>query len=204
MPTEMLVINASPHGAAARSVRMVDGLLAGTGMDVRMEHLADSCRAGVSADYAKAVLNPSCDATGVLDRSEAFIRDIERADGLLILTPVHNLTVPATLKGWIDHVVRRDRSFRSTPAGKVGLLRDRPTMVVVTSGGFHLGPRMNQTDFLTPYLIEILATIGLRAPEFVHLQGTIMDAAAAADAERDVKARLADWMASLPNRPSGG
>jgi hypothetical protein len=35
---------------------------------------------------------------------------------------MHNYTVPAVLKAWIDQIVRIHRSFASTPAGKVGKL----------------------------------------------------------------------------------
>lgn len=198
MQKEMLVINASPHGEASRSFRMFRGLIAGASEPrISVTHLGNSGYPGVSADFAKAVLRPSSDETGVLDRSEAHIRDLERTDALVVLTPVHNLTVPASLKCWIDHVVRRDRSFRSGPTGKIGLLSDRPTMVVVTSGGFHVGTRMNQKDFLSPYLTEILAIIGIRTVEFVHLQGTVVDAAAIETTERDAEAKIKAWFAAL-------
>ena len=49
---------------------------------------------------------------------------------------LHNYTVPASLKAWMDRVVRIGRTFASTPAGKVGSLADRPTFVVAASGGY--------------------------------------------------------------------
>ena len=58
--------------------------------------------------------------------SEALISELEASDALLLTTPMHNFTVPAVLKLWLDQVVRFGRTFRSTPEGKIGLLRDRP------------------------------------------------------------------------------
>jgi FMN-dependent NADH-azoreductase len=82
---------------------------------------------------------------------------------LFIVTPMHNFTVPASLKLWLDHVIRINRSFHSTPQGKVGLMKDIPTFVLVSSGGFHVGERARQLDFLTPYLRYALASIGINA-----------------------------------------
>jgi FMN-dependent NADH-azoreductase len=107
--------------------------------------------------------------------SEALIQELEAADAVVIATPMHNYTVPAVLKAWIDQIVRIHRTFRSTPAGKVGLLRDRPVFVVAASGGWFTGPSPNgapaQPDFLTPYLRAALATIGLMEVNVIALEG---------------------------------
>jgi FMN-dependent NADH-azoreductase len=88
---------------------------------------------------------------------------------------MHNFTVPAPLKAWIDQIVRIHRSFRSTPAGKLGLLRDRPSYVVIASGGHFTGPSPTgapaQPDHLRPYLRDILTTIGITDLTFITLEG---------------------------------
>ena len=84
---------------------------------------------------------------------------------------MHNFTVPAALKLWIDYVLRIHRSFAATPEGKVGLLQDRPTLVLVSAGGFYQGVRARQPDFLTVYLRHVLSTLGITEVAFVHLQG---------------------------------
>jgi FMN-dependent NADH-azoreductase len=85
-------------------------------------------------------------------------------------TPMNNFSVPSTLKAWIDHVVRIRRSFRSTRQGKVGLLRDRPVIIVSAKGGYCGNAPPAQPDFLTPYLSAIFATIGIQRIEFVRLE----------------------------------
>ena len=59
--------------------------------------------------------------------SEIPIAELESADCVLLTTPIHDFTVPSMLKAWLDHAVRPRRTFKLTEAGKVGLLRDRPT-----------------------------------------------------------------------------
>ncbi len=160
----------------------------------------------VDERLARAMLMPA-EARGAVERtalalSESLIGELETTDLLVIATPMHNYTVPAPLKAWLDHVVRIGRSFRSTPAGKVGLLRDRPAMIVTAAGGRHIGEEARQPDFLLPYLRAILATIGIRNVRFLSLQGT----ARAEQAEARALAEAAAWIerelapALLPDR----
>jgi FMN-dependent NADH-azoreductase len=125
--------------------------------------------------YAAALASPATLAAppkGSLDISEALIREVEAADVIVIGTPMHNLTIPSVLKAWIDQILRVGRTMKSTPAGKVGMLRDRPVFIGVASGGFFTGERANQPDFLTPYLSLALSSIGLKTQQFLPLQGT--------------------------------
>ena len=125
----------------------------------------------LSGDYARAVTGRAHRDDPALALSEHLIDELEQAHYLLISTPMHNYMVPAALKLWLDYVVRIQRSFTMVDGNKEGLLEDRPTFVVVSSGGNYLGARASQADFLSPYLRHILGVIGLHHVEFVHLQG---------------------------------
>ena len=119
---------------------------------------------------------------GSMSRSEELIRELERADVVVIATPMHNFTVPSALKAWIDHIVRVRRTFNTTADGYVGTLRDRPVFVAVSSGGRYSGPRARQPDFLTPYLTAILGTIGLHDLTFFSIEGSALGPDALAEA----------------------
>src|SRR6185312_11880085 len=102
--------------------------------------------------------------------SETYIGELEAADWVVIGTPMNNFSVPSTLKAWIDHIVRIRRTFRSTPEGKIGMLRDTPVIVVSSHGGYVGGTPAYQPDFLTPYLRYIFETIGMKRIEFIQMQ----------------------------------
>ncbi|MFL6673141.1 MAG: FMN-dependent NADH-azoreductase [Massilia sp.] len=126
-------------------------------------------------DYATTLASPTTLAAplrGALDLSEALIQEVEAADAIVIGTPMYNLTVPSVLKAWIDQVLRAGRTFKSTPGGKVGMLRDRPVFIGIASGGVFTGERANQPDFLTPYLSVVLGSIGLKTLQFLPVQAT--------------------------------
>src|SRR3954469_21347850 len=121
-------------------------------------------------------------AEGSMSRSEELIQELESADVVVIATPMHNFTVPAALKAWIDHVVRVRRTFNVTIEGKVALLRDRPIFVAVSSGGRFSSERTHQPDFLTPYLKAVLGTIGLHDLTFFSVEGSALGPDALAEA----------------------
>ena len=123
-----------------------------------------------------------------LAASETMIAELEESAALVISTPMHNFTVPAVLKAWIDQVLRIDRTFRRTPQGKRGLLADRPTHVVVATGGYITGERARQPDFLTPYLQAVLATLGIRTVRFLYLE------ALPRGSDRSIDAVIHPWL----------
>ena len=146
-------------------------------------------------DYATTLSSPATLAAplaGSLDLSETLIREVEAADAIVIGTPMHNLTVPSVLKAWIDQILRAGRTFRSTPAGKTGLIPDRPVFVGIASGGTFTGEHANQPDFLTPYLSAVLGSMGLKSLQFLPVQATAFLVGETAAAAREKALAMID------------
>ncbi|WP_460422134.1 FMN-dependent NADH-azoreductase [Pseudomonas sp. ZL2] len=192
----VLLINASTRGSASIGLRLASELLdcirqRHAQATVTLRDLAAEPLAPLSAGYATALtrLTPAHDP--VFASSEALVGELERCDLLLIATPMHNFTVPAVLKLWIDHVLRINRTFIAGPDGKVGLLVDRPVYVIVSSGGFHRGARARQPDFLSAYLRHVLGTLGLQNVHFVYLEGLAINEQAVLAATTQARLQLA-------------
>jgi FMN-dependent NADH-azoreductase len=175
----ILYISCSPRGPASHSLTFADTLLARLQQQhpaarIQRRDLAATPPTTVDADFSNAILDPTSPPEA-FTASEALIEELEHADALVIATPMHNFTVPAVLKAWIDQIVRIHRTFKSTQAGKVGTLKDRPVYIVIASGGWFSGPSPTgtpaQPDFLTPYLTVVLNTIGLRDIHILALEG---------------------------------
>jgi FMN-dependent NADH-azoreductase len=107
-----------------------------------------------------------------LDRSDELIEQLESADLVILGTPMNNFTIPSSLKAWLDQVIRMGRTMGSTPAGKVGLLSDRPVLIAVSSGDIFEGENANQPDFLRPYLTAAFSVMGLKSVQYFSLQAT--------------------------------
>lgn len=133
---------------------------------------------------------------GSVSVSDELIRELENSDVLIIRTPMHNFTVPSTLKVWIDHIARVRRTFNVSPEGKTGMLRDRPVFIAVSSGGRFSGERARQPDFLTPYLTAVLGMIGLHDLTFFSIQGAAFGPEAVAEARAKTDQALQAYFSS--------
>jgi FMN-dependent NADH-azoreductase len=152
------------------------------------------------AAFMAANLRRDADRTAIdhdnLAYSEMLLREFDTADIVVIDTPMHNFTVPAVLKSWIDYIVRPGRSFVSTPQGKAPLLKDRPIRIIVACGGSITGPYPQQ-DFLGPYLRYVFATIGITDVDVLMLERLGRGEESLAIAQRQADAWIAQQMARL-------
>lgn len=192
----LLLINASPQGQVSHANQLALELVASLrNRYPQLERVERDLGAQplppLDMDYARALTTATPFDSPTFELSEALISELERSDMLLIATPMHNFTLPAALKLWIDYVLRIHRTFSSGPEGKTGLLRDRPVYVIVGSGGFHQGERARQADFLTSYLRHVLNTLGLFDLHFSYLQGLVLGEEAVRATLDDSRARLA-------------
>ena len=123
--------------------------------------------AWVGAAFAPADHNDPA-MKGVLHHSDELTAELIAADVLVIGAPMHNFTVSASLKAWIDQVVRTDMTFKITEAGVEPLLKGKKAVIVTSRGGFIAGTAY---DFQEPYLRTILGFIGITDITFVHAEG---------------------------------
>ena len=205
--TKILQVTCSPLGQASRSYRLsqkVTGcLLKSYPMAIvanrvigggAVSHIDESYATALGASQqSPAEISPE----GSMSQSEELIQELESSDFVVIGTPVHNFTVPSALKAWIDHIVRIRRTFNTTKDGYVGLLRDRPVFVAVSSGGRYSGERARQPDFLTPYLKAVLGTIGLHNLTFFSIEGSGLGPDAVAEARTATDQVLQEYFASF-------
>ena len=71
------------------------------------------------------------------------------------------------------------------------MLGDRPVFIGVASGTPFKGAGATQPDFLTPYLSEVLGSIGLKSLQFLWVEGTaFLEGATATKARENALAEL--------------
>jgi putative NADPH-quinone reductase len=76
------------------------------------------------------------------DEIERHCREIDEADGLIIVHPNYWSAPPAILRGWVDRVLRAGRAYNFVPDGRggaapVGLLKARAGLVFTTANTPH-------------------------------------------------------------------
>lgn len=188
--THALLLSFSPHGKAAQTFKLARALLNDLvpSAEVIERDYGSQALAPLTREYANALTTPGGLSGSATALSEQLIVELEACDLLIVCTPVHNFTVPAALKAWIDHVVRIHRSFTiNAQFEKVGLLKDRRTFVLVSSGNARKG---HEPDFLTPYMTAILSTVGIHSVDFIYLGAMVRGEEAVARAVEQAHRQL--------------
>jgi len=110
--------------------------------------------------------------------SDQMIAEMADADAIVIGAPMHNFTIPAALRTWLDHVARPGKTFGYDPeTGPKGLLDDKPVYVLSTRGGKYgdgSPENPNPADFQSGYLRHIFAFMGLKDVRIIAANGMDM------------------------------
>lgn len=148
-----------------------------------------------------AFFTPAASLTPAQRRTLAFsdrlVDELLAADVIVLGVPMWNLTIPASLKAWIDLIVREGRTFAFTPQGVAPLVPPGKKVVVFSArgGAYPAGTPFHALDYQEPYLRTILGLIGLTEIDFVHAEHQSEGPEAAAEgialAERAVAALAA-------------
>jgi FMN-dependent NADH-azoreductase len=105
--------------------------------------------------------------------SDSLISDLENADEYVFGVPMHNFSIPSTLKLWIDQVARAGKTFSYTAAGPRGLLLGKKATIIATSGGvYEHGTAMASFNFVAPYLRAVFGFIGVTDVTIISAEGT--------------------------------
>lgn len=87
------------------------------------------------------------------------VAELLAAEHLVISTPVYNYNVPASLKAWVDHIVRKGATLGFDGRG---LVKGKKATLLIASGGVYTeGSPIRDRDIATQYLRLILGVIGI-------------------------------------------
>ncbi|HEX9322251.1 MAG TPA: NAD(P)H-dependent oxidoreductase, partial [Xanthobacteraceae bacterium] len=107
-----------------------------------------------------------------LAQSDILIDELMAADIVVIAVAMINFGIPSTLKAWIDHVTRAGRTFQYGESGPRGLVTGKQVILVEAKRGVYSdGPR-RELDHVTPYLLQLLAFLGMTDVKVIGIEGT--------------------------------
>ena len=166
--TKLLVVETSPRGNHSISRNMTRRFVAEwrappPGGEVVERDLMQTELPFVTAPWLQAYFTPaeqhSPEMKKALRLSDELVGEILAADHIVIATPVYNYNVPAALKAWIDHIVRKGLTLGFDGAG---LVTGKTATVLLASGGVYTeGSPIRDRDIATQYLRLILSVIGI-------------------------------------------
>lgn len=115
--------------------------------------------------------------------SDQLVDELLAADVVVIGTPMWNLGIPASLKAWIDLIVRAGRTFGYTQQGVQPLVPAGKKVYVIAArgGAYPAGTPYKAYDQQEPYLRSVLGFIGLTDVEFIYADNQSRNPEAAAE-----------------------
>ena len=180
MPT-LLHVDSSPLGESSISRRLSREFVqqwkqANPNGTVIARDLTKSNLNAIDAEWIGASYTPENARTPrqkeILALSDTLIAELENADEYVFGVPMHNFSVPSTLKLWIDQISRAGKTFSYTSAGPNGLLKNKKSTFLVASGGFYgAETAMAAFNFVEPYLRSAFGFIGVTDTTFINAGG---------------------------------
>jgi FMN-dependent NADH-azoreductase len=211
---KLLHVDASPKGvnsgSRALSRFFVDQLRAQLpALSVDYLDLAQEALPPITELFASATYTPADDRTAEMREalmvSDALCARLLAADALLFAMPMHNWTMPAAFKAFVDTIVRGGLTYIATDDGRfVGTLGGKKTLFLTTRGvDLRSGSPFAAMDALTPALRAAFGFIGVADPAFVDAQpmqfaNEVERAAAMRRAKTELSALAEAWEASEP------
>ena len=161
--TKLLVVETSPRGDYSISRQMTrrfvaDWRIAHPDGEVTERDLMKTDLPFVTAPWLQAYFTPpeqhSPEMKAALRLSDELVGEILAADHIVIATPVYNYNVPAALKAWVDHIVRKGMTLGFDGRG---LVVGKTATVLLASGGIYTeGSPIRDRDIASQYLRLIL------------------------------------------------
>jgi len=205
MPYTILNVESSPLGERSVSRKLTAKILAELkakhpGSTIIDRDLAANPLPHLNALTVGAFFTPPEQRNEALSEaiklSDEAVDEVFAADIIVIGAPMHNFSIPSSLKAWIDHIVRTGRTVRYGPSGPVGLVPSNKKVFIASArGGSYTDDPMRAFDYQETYLKTVLGFIGLTDISVVRAEGVGRSADAEQNAMRLAEAQVATAVA---------
>jgi len=108
-----------------------------------------------------------------LGYSDTVLTEIKNADVIILGAPMYNFGIHATLKAYIDQIVRLGQTIKYQPDGtRIGLLAHKTVYLAITAGGNYNQEFNPVKDYIVNHLTAILKYIGIDDIQHLIIEGT--------------------------------
>lgn len=108
-----------------------------------------------------------------LGYSDTLLSEIRNADVIILGAPMYNFGIHATLKAYIDQIVRLGQTIKYQADGtRIGLLTGKTVYLAITAGGNYNHEFNPVNDYIVNHLTAILKYIGIDDIQSLIIEGT--------------------------------
>ncbi|HTF28482.1 MAG TPA: NAD(P)H-dependent oxidoreductase [Flavitalea sp.] len=178
---KILHVISSPRNGTSNSIQLGNKIIEQLkrnypGSSVRVNNVVDKDYAHLTDIHIAGYLLPEEDKTqqhlDITAPSDSAVEELIDADIIIISLPLYNFQMPSALKAWIDHIVRKGKTFSYQTGQAEGLLTSKKTYLAIASSGVYSDGPMKVYDFAEPYLRFILGFMGLKDITTYRVEGT--------------------------------
>lgn len=120
--------------------------------------------------------------------SKPLVEELASADVVLIGVPMHNFTIPSTLKTWLDRIIV-GRNQADPETGRSALSDKQFVIVNARGGAYGPGTPRAEFDFQERYLRAVLGYIGVQENlTFINAEMTLANSVPALAQFKDIAA----------------
>lgn len=128
-------------------------------------------------EFIKANYTPELHRTqemkNLLASSDTLIEELVESDKIIFASPMYNFSISATLKAYIDNIVRVGKTFNLDENGTMqGLLSGKKVLVITSRGAmsYQTGEALQPFDFQENYLTALFNFLGITDITFVNTE----------------------------------
>lgn len=174
---KLLFVNACPRRSASRTLRLANLFLheflrQAPQVELIEHDLESMCLHSIHGN-ALAVREEACnhhDWTHPLTRNAV---DLQQADAVVIAAPYWDLSFPAMLKVWVEHMYIRNLTFHYGEKGCEGHCHAVQSVYITTSGS-----PIGDQDWGSGYLRAVLGSLGIEDFATIAAEGLDLDESA--------------------------
>lgn len=110
-----------------------------------------------------------------INKAEQLLNQFVEADKVIIAAPFWNLGYPPLLKAYIDMICIKDKTFKYTEEGPVGLIPDKSLLLIESRGGYFSEGPAAELEHSQKYLKSVMKFIGIENISTVIAEGLDVD-----------------------------
>lgn len=131
--------------------------------------LRDNLNPMVARNFAG--IAPSEEQQKLLNKNDQFADQLMATDYVVVVTPVYNYSLPATVKAWFDAIIQPGKTLAMTDNGLKGLSENTKAVLLTTSGGDLASEAMKHLQLATPLVKACFDLLGIPS-ETIAVYGT--------------------------------
>ncbi|QYO67801.1 FMN-dependent NADH-azoreductase [Leptolyngbya sp. 7M] len=109
-----------------------------------------------------------------LEVSNPLLEEFLSVDCYVFGIPMYGFTIPATLKAYLEHLIRIGCTYEVDEAGVRGLVHGKKALFITSRGGNYSSGSPFGEDHQEPYLRTIFGSFGIQDVEFVNVNNLVL------------------------------